>query len=439
MDNSRLFELGQVPPTYLAKLSNCKGISVKVLHVIGSVDPQGGGPIEGVFSSSKVWLDHGHDRHILCLDPPDAPWVQNSAVSTFAVGISGRWYQTLRKFFPLLRYGYTPHLTSWLYRYASNYDAVVVNGLWNYASFGAWRGLRKQKTPYFVFTHGMLDPWFNVTYPLKTFFKTIFWKAFEHKVLRDARSVLFTCEEERQLACSSFAPYVARETVVGYGTRDISGDPEQQREAFLERVPEVRGRKFVLFLSRIHRKKGVDLLIDAFGACASSFPEFDLVIAGPDQEGLKVSLQQRAADLGIAERIHWPGMLSGDAKWGAFRAAEFFALPSHQENFGIVVAEAMALGRPVLITNKVNIWREIESDHVGVVVNDDHDGVACGLRIMLGQSQEEREDMGARARRSFLARYDLEKNALDLLEVIGSKIGMDVNAPKEGAGDANAR
>jgi glycosyltransferase involved in cell wall biosynthesis len=143
------------------------------------------------------------------------------------VGLDGGLYATLRRFIPWLRYGYSPRLAPWLRAHADRYDAVIVNGLWNYASFGAWRALHDMSTPYFVFTHGMLDPWFNTAYPTKTFFKSIFWRLFEHKVLRDAKGVMFTCEEERQLARDSFAPYQAREFIVGYGTRDVSGDPHK--------------------------------------------------------------------------------------------------------------------------------------------------------------------------------------------------------------------
>ncbi len=266
-----------------------------------------------------------------------------------------------------------------------------------------------------MFTHGMLDPWFNTAYPVKTFFKTIFWKLFEHKVLRDARGVMFTCDEERRLASGSFAPYSAREYGVGYGTRDVDGDPAVHRSAFAAHVPQVGGRKFILFLSRIHPKKGVDLLINAFARQAGTFPEFDLVIAGPDQTGWTSELQRQARELGVAGRIHWPGMLSGDVKWGAFRSAEFFVLPSHQENFGIAVAEAMALSKPVLITNQVNIWREIEANRAGIVVNDDIDGVAAGLQALCALSEAERDAMGRRGRACFLSRYDLEANAMQLL------------------------
>jgi glycosyltransferase involved in cell wall biosynthesis len=395
---------------------------VRVLHVIVSVDPRGGGPIEGVFSSSEVWFRHGHERHIVCLDPPSAPWLSQARAPTKAVGLDGGVYGTLRRFIPWLRYGYSPHLVHWLRANAGRYDAVIVNGLWNYASFGAWRALHNLPIPYFVFTHGMVDPWFNTAYPTKTFFKSIFWQLIEHRVLRDAQGVLFTCEEERRLARESFAPYRSREFVVGYGARDISGDPDQQAAAFLAKAPATKGRKLILFLSRIHEKKGIDLLVKAFAVHAGSYPEYDLVIAGPDQSGSQASLVRLAEKVRVAERIHWPGMLTGDAKWGAFRAAEFFTLPSHQENFGVVVAEAMALAKPLLITNKVNIWREVEADGGGIIVADDAEGVADGLGRMLALTYAERATMGAAARRTFEKRYDLEKNALDLLNLVANAL-----------------
>lgn len=391
---------------------------MKLLHVIASVDPRGGGPIACIFASAEVWLEHGHELHIVSLDAPNAPWVLQSPVKTFAMGLDSRGYVALRKMFAWLRYGYTPILTRWLKTHANDYDAIIVNGLWNYASYGSWRALHKLGPPYFVFTHGMLDPWFNKAYPTKTFFKNIFWRLFEHKVLRDARGVMFTCEEERQRAPKSFSPYAAREFTAGFGTRDIKSDPISQQTAFAALIPEIKERKFILFLSRIHPVKGVDLLIRAFAHHARNFPELDLVIAGPDQAGWKSDLQILATGLGIENRIYWPGMLSGDAKWGAFRSAEFFVLPSHQESFGIVIAEAMALSKPVLITNKVNIWREIASDGAGLVVNDDVVAIATGLREMCELSPQQRDTIGRNARNSFNKRYDLEKNAMQLLELL---------------------
>jgi glycosyltransferase involved in cell wall biosynthesis len=303
-------------------------------------------------------------------------------------------------------------------QYSSSYDVVIVHGLWNYASFGSWRGLRKADVPYFVFTHGMLDPWFNKAFPIKTALKTIFWKALENRVLRDACGVLFTTTEERDLAGTSFHPYSARPFVVGLGTRDIQGEAGVQQLAFRRQMPELDGRRFILFLSRIHPKKGIDLLIRAFAQQSETQPDLDLVVAGPDQLGLQSTLQSLAADIGVGSRVHWPGMLTGDAKFGAFRAADFFALTSHQENFGIAVAEALALSKPVLITNKVNIWRDIDEDKAGIVVNDDFEGVSNGLSQLCAMSSEEHVALSNNARRCFEERYDLGRIAGSMIALM---------------------
>lgn len=125
-----------------------------------------------------------------------------------------------------------------------------------------------------------------------------------------------------------------------------------------------------MYLSRIHQKKGCDLLLEAFAKVASTDPDLHPVMAGPDQTGWVLKLKAHAARLGIADRVAWLGMLQGDDKWGAFYSAEAFCLPLHQEYFGVVVAEAMVCGKPVLISNKVNIWREIEVDGADIVQSD---------------------------------------------------------------------
>jgi len=189
----------------------------------------------------------------------------------------------------------------------------------------------------------------------------------EYRVLRDARAVLFTCEEECRLARDSFWLYRCNEVVVNYGTSRPKGDPDAQRREFFLHYPELQGKKLVLFMGRVHPKKGCDLLIEAFAKVLGPRPEWHLVIAGPDQVGWQKNLNDRAVHLGMVSRVTWAGMVNGAMKWGMLRAAEVFLLPSHQENFGIAVAEALAAGAPALISNKVNIWREILADGAGMV------------------------------------------------------------------------
>jgi glycosyltransferase involved in cell wall biosynthesis len=192
---------------------------------------------------------------------------------------------------------------------------------------------------------------------------------------------------------------------------------------FLQRFPHLRGKRLLLFLSRIHPKKGVDLLIEAFAAVASSDPRLQLVIAGPDQLGWQAALQRQAAELGIAERITWAGMLSGDLKWGAFRCAELFCLPSHQENFGIVVSEALACGLPVAIAGPVNISAEVAAARAGLVHADTTSGTTAALRQWLALPAAEQAQMGRRGAQLFADSFDFASVAGALMPVLESAIG----------------
>jgi len=379
---------------------------MRILRSIRSVNPAGGGPIEGIKQVAKVLETGGHGTEIVSLDSPDDPWVLDCPVKVHAMGPvrSG--------------YGYSSRLVPWLREHCANYDAVIVSGLWQYSGFGVWRALRKTETPYFVFPHGMLDPWFKRAYPLKHLKKWAYWPWGDYRVLRDARGVLFTSEEERRAARESFWLYRCNEIVVNYGVAGPDGDADSQRQAVLDQFPELRGTRVFLFLGRIHEKKGCDLLIRAFAKTAGNIDSARLVIAGPDQAGWTKDLRALAEGLNLSRKLLWTGMLSGDSKWGMLRLAEAFVLPSHQENFGIAVAEALACGTPVLISNKVNIWREIGQDQAGLVDDDDERGTTRLLEKWLGMTPEARAAMRGDARRCFESRFEVTRAAAAMVGVI---------------------
>ena len=197
------------------------------------------------------------------------------------------------------------------------------------------------------------------------------------------------------------------------------GDADSQRQAVLDQFPELQGTRVFLFLGRIHEKKGCDLLIRAFAKTAGNIDSARLVIAGPDQTGWTKDLRALAERLNLSRNVLWTGMLSGDSKWGMLRLAEAFVLPSHQENFGIAVAEALACGTPVLISNKVNIWREIGQDRAGLVDDDDEPGTTRLLEKWLGMTPEAREAMRGDARRCFESRFEVTRAAAALVHVVG--------------------
>ncbi len=385
---------------------------MKILQIISSVNPAGGGPIEGVRQLGSTLANRGHEVEVVSLDPPDSHWTLQFPLPLYALGP------------PMLGYGFSPRLIPWLRSNHTRYDVVVVNGIWQYHSYASWRVLRNSGTPYVVFTHGMLDPWFKRRYPLKHFKKWMYWPWAEYRVLRDAQAVLFTCEEERLLARQSFWLYRCNEVVVNFGTARPGGDPQIEVNRFFECHPELRGKKLALFMGRIHPKKGCDLLIEAFARVLAEHSEWHLVLAGPDQVGWQSKLQQQAQRLGIESRITWTGMIRGAMKWGALRAAEVFVLPSHQENFGIVVAEALAAGTPTLISNKVNIWREIERDGAGLVADDTLTGTCEVFRSYIRMPEEQRVAMSQHASRCFEQRFEIKKTAEALYGTLAGVTGV---------------
>jgi glycosyltransferase involved in cell wall biosynthesis len=380
---------------------------VKILHIIHSANPAHGGPIEGIKQLVSVKLKMGITVELVCLDPPDAPWLVDFPIKVYPLGPS---YSS---------YGYCPRLAPWLKAHCRDYAFIIINGIWQYHSFSTWRAVRRAGVPYFVFTHGMLDPWFKRHYPLKHLKKWLYWPWAEYRVLRDADKVLFTCQEEQIQARRSFWLYRCNEAVVSYGTAGWSGDAGHQKKLFFEQFPDLNGKRIILFLGRVHEKKGCDLMINAFHRLLEekSDPSLHLVIAGPDESAYALWLKKLVHSYGLESRVTWTGMIGGDLKWGAFQSAEVFILSSHQENFGISVAESLSASLPVLITNKVNIWREIEKDDAGLVENDDSEGAYALLNRWMSLNPSGKEAMRCNARRCFVENFEIQKAAQSLLGV----------------------
>lgn len=383
-----------------------------LLHIIGTLDPRYGGSVEALRQLIIALLKLGHKTEILTLDSADSPWIANFPGVTHCLGSS------------IGKYRYNKKLLEWLDTYAKDYDAIIVHGIWQYHSFATWISHKKNHFPYFIFVHGALDPWFKNHYPIKHIKKWLYWPWAEYRVLRDAAAVLYTCEEERLLARKSFWLYKAREKIVTLGIQSPPSNETQQREAFLVAYPHLRNKRILLFLGRIHVKKGCDLLIKAFAQVSKRNNEVYLVIAGSDQDGWQAKLQEMAIALGINECVTWTGMLSGDVKWGACRCAEAFVLPSHSENFGIVVAEALACGLPVLITDKVNIWREIANDNAGLIATDTLDAIIEQLEKWLSFSDLEKGNFANNALKCFDNHFEIHKTAQTFVKVISSELNL---------------
>jgi glycosyltransferase involved in cell wall biosynthesis len=368
----------------------------RLVHVVASIAPAAGGTTEGI---RRLVQSSEGAAELVCLDDPSASYLEGQSFPVHPLGPAKGSYR------------YAPRLQPWLKQNLARFDGVVIHGLWQHHSYGTYQVVQG-RTPYAIFPHGMLDPYFKRASPVKHVKKQLYWLAREYSVLRDARAVCFTSAIERDSAAKTFWPRRWHPVVVSFGTLEPGGNPAQQRENFFDRYPGLRERRFFLFLSRIHRKKGCDLLLDAF-ARLTRF-DLDLVMAGPDEEGLRPQLEAQAKQLGISGRVHWTGMLEGDLKWGALRAAEALVLPSHQENFGVVVVEALACKTPVLISDKVNIWPDLERDGAGIVNPDTAEGTFRSMTALLAMTPAERERLASNGLACFRARYEMERTAQSL-------------------------
>jgi glycosyltransferase involved in cell wall biosynthesis len=379
------------------------------------MDPTYGGPAQGIRNLDAAMRKMDFEREVVCLDEPDAAYLGKDNFKIFALGKSiGPWH-------------YNKKLSSWLQQHIHRFDIVMINGLWLYTSYITWRVMKRLKQrndgaklpKLLVMPHGMLDPYFQQAKErkLKAIRNWIYWNLIECKVINDADGILFTCETELLLARKTFKYYYPKaEYNVGYGILRPAPLTQVMSKAFCKHFPQIEAEPYLLFLSRIHEKKGVDLLLRAYidlyhEASGKSHVLPRLIVAGPgfDSQFGKQLQQIIKQSPEIKSRVIFIGMLSGPEKWGALYNCDALILPSHQENFGIVVAEALACSKPVLISNQVNIWREIEREGGGIVATDDYAGTVKLLKSWLALSDADKASMRQNALNVFEKHFNIDE------------------------------
>ncbi|WP_405325938.1 glycosyltransferase [Leeuwenhoekiella sp. LLG6367-2.1] len=367
---------------------------MKILRVIVTMDPSYGGPCQGIRNSIPPLEDLGIANEVVCFDAPDSLYLGTDTFKIHAIGPAKG------------PYSYCSGFEGWLQQHFERFDAVIIHGLWQYTSYGTyrvWKQYKKNHTVYpqlYVMPHGMLDPYFQKAPErrLKALRNRIFWHILEKRVIHGVDGLLFTCEQELLLARTTFGAYCPqKELNVGYGINEPPPVKETELNVFKAAFPRLQETPYFLFLSRIDPKKGVDLLLEAYIEKRLEYSNIpDLVVAGPGMDSLYgkklLALAQGSS------HIHFTGMVTGAVKWAFFEQCEAFVLPSHQENFGIAVAEALACSVPVLISDQVNIWKEIESMKAGLICTDKLKGVSEMLDRWIALGPDEKKHMKRNAR-----------------------------------------
>jgi glycosyltransferase involved in cell wall biosynthesis len=226
--------------------------------------------------------------------------------------------------------------------------------------------LYREKIPYIVTVHGMLDEY---SMRQKAFKKRAFLALGGRKLFTRATTVHFTAEAERDQAQpwipGKYLSYIQACAMDLAPYENLPG-PSPALATF----PQIDSRRQkILFLSRVHPKKGVDLLLQAAQLLKARGLTFDLLIAGPGEEKYVVELRQLAGKLGVSDSTHFLGMVRGDVKISLYEVADVFVLPTHQENFGLVLPEALACSTPVVTTRGTDIWRELQQAGASIVDN----------------------------------------------------------------------
>ncbi|WP_281298247.1 glycosyltransferase [Flavobacterium limnophilum] len=377
---------------------------MKILHVISSMDPKAGGVSQGIRNLNPYIVKGDVQVEVISIDDKNEDYQLKDEFVIHKIGKGKTSFQ------------YNPKLYVWLMQNLENYDCVVVHGIWQYHNYAVYIAIKKlkkkaKKTPkVIIMVHGMLDPYFQkaADRKMKALRNELVWRCTEKKAINAADALFFTCEEELLLARTTFKGYLPKKEInVGFGIQKPPIFEVQMKKAFEQKCPEILGKKYWLFISRIHPKKGVDVLIDAYNKMTSAnhiLP--DLVIVGPVDSDYAQQMIEKA---NVNPQIHFLGMLTGNSKWGAFYGCEAYLLPSHQENFGIAIVEAMACKKPVLITKNINIWREIEAGNGGWILEEvSTDSIEKSLLVISKYTDAHLENKGKCAIETFNKTFDVE-------------------------------
>lgn len=299
-------------------------------------------------------------------------------------------------------------LSEWMREELRDADGIHVHGLWEQSTAVACRLARSLGKPYVLSAHGMLEPWALRNKRVK---KLVYAALAERANVRGAACLHALTMSE----AASYRRFGGRGpiAVIPNGVRvPLALSPEK----FLGAFPALQGKRILLFLSRLHPKKGLDLLVPAWAALAKRWPEAHLVVAGPDFEGTRAAIEGMVAEHGLTGSVLFTGMLDEPMKWSALAAAECFVLPSRSEGLSMSALEAMGAGVPVIVTKPCNM-PEVPTIGAGWEIELTVEELIGTLSAMLGQSQAMNREIGIRGQNRIAERYGWDTVARQMAQV----------------------
>jgi glycosyltransferase involved in cell wall biosynthesis len=376
---------------------------MNILHITPSYYPafKYGGPIQSVHLLNKTLVKKGLRVDVITTDAGlegrnDIPlnrWA-------FLDDVRVRYL----KYYGYEHYTFSPRLFFEIFKGMEKYDLIHITAVWNFPVLAGAIASLIYKKPYIISPRGTI---YEQTIKLKSSNKKmLYFNVIARQYLQRANAIHFTTTDEQEevtkylkLTCSSF--------VVPNGL-DFSEFKEPPEKRYLEtRYPVLVGKRNMLFLGRINIKKGIDILIESFKKLAEEYKDLFLVLAGPDNENYGEEIKVRLGKYGVLNKTIFTGMITGKEKLSVYNDAELFVLPSYSENFGMSVVEAMACGVPVVISNKVGIYKEVENNKAGVVVETNPESLHRGIKSLL-DNETRRKEIAENGRRLAESYYDID-------------------------------
>lgn len=363
---------------------------MKILQIVPTLDLQSGGPVQAVQELSEQLAEKGVRVTISATRNS-----QKQKTTPLSQKISCQLFPSWGP----KNFAFSPSFQRAMRGDVKNFDLVHIHTLWSFPAAIASYYCRKYHIPYVIRPCGMLDSYCLSHHSLR---KKIYGNLIEKRNLNGAHAVQFTTQEEKNRS-KRYIPD-SKGVVIPLGIKMENDSNLPTKGEFRKHHPHLNGKKIILFLGRINFKKGLDLLVNAFSRIIKTVREVHWIIAGPDEEGYGSQLKRWIHQKGIEEQVTLTGFVGDEKKRALLRDSDIFCLPSYQENFGLAVVEAMAAGLPVVVSNQVNIYHEIQAAQAGFVTLCDADEIAFALRRLL-QDESLRKSMGQNGQRLVREKY----------------------------------
>jgi glycosyltransferase involved in cell wall biosynthesis len=363
---------------------------MRVAELTPSLSRRSGGLFESVRHLAKTVHTSGHAA-ISVIGLEDEQTAQDV----------GQWQPVLVRTFATVgpsQFGWAPALRRYLAN--ENLDLLHIHGLWTYLSIAALQWRKQTSKPYVVSPRGMLEPWALKQSSMR---KTIALWVFQRAALRQAACLHATSVEEAQnLRHLGFTNPIA---VIPNGV-DMPSAPAE--------IPRSEQIRYALFLSRLHPKKGLLNLVQAWNAVRAN--GWMLLVAGPDENNHLQEVKALVQRLDLEQQVTFLGDVRGNQKSEVYRRADLFVLPSFSENFGLVIAEALSFGIPV-ITTRATPWEDLETRKCGWWIDVGSASLVQALSEATSSSVEQLREIGARGRKLVAEKYNWDRIAQQMLEV----------------------